>query len=258
MRQVVSVNQGVRSARSFDLNVAEGIHPTIDTIFKFGRNADVGTTEEVIWDGGGDYSFLDNAEYIDIVSDDSDDTDQGAGAWTLIMYGLDSDFNEISEVITLNGTTPVRSQNQYLRLFRAIILTGGTTTAVGGTNQGAISFTSVVTSKLQAKISENEGQTLMAVYTVPAGKTAYITGGLFSVGQGKDCLFRGKFRNCSEPNCPFSNKFSIELYENALQPEFKVPLKIPEKTDMVVTGQNGVQSVPASASWGMYLIDNET
>jgi len=240
----------------FHLRLAKGEIPNSSTVFKFGRSEAIGLTEIPIWDGDAAYTFLAAAEFINVVSASANDTALGSGATTIIMYGLDTNFNEISEVITMNGTTPVKSTKEYLRLFRAIVLTTGTPTPVAGSNLGIISFTSFTTTTLQARIKVGEGQTLMAIYTVPAGKTAYITGAVFSVGSGKSCTFRGKFRNCTTPNCSFSNKFTLELYQASEYLPFITPLRVPEKTDMVITGINGTPAIAASASWGMILIDN--
>ena len=34
-------------------------------------------------------------------------------------------------------------------------------------------------------------------------------------------------------NCSFSNKFTIELFENSQFAPFKTPLRVPEKTDII-------------------------
>lgn len=238
------------------LKIARGEYNNISTVFKFGRNESVGATEVPVWDGATAYTYLTEAETLSVVSDSALDVDQGDGAWNVIVYGLDENFEEIQETVVLNGTTPVITTNSFLRTFRAVVITTGTDTPVGGGNLGNITFTASTSAVLQAKILANEAQTLMCIYTVPAGKTAYITGGLFSIGQGKDCVFKGKFRNCTMDNCSFSNKFTIELFENALQADFKTPLAVPEKTDIIITAKNGATTVSASASWGMIIIDN--
>lgn len=244
--------------REFYLRVAKGEYNNISSIFKFGRSDSIGSSEEVVWDGDGNYTFLGTAEFLNVVSTSALDVDQGAsGAWNVIIYGLDEDFNEITEEVKLNGTVPVQTTQKFLRTYRALVVQGGNTSAIDGANQGDITFTSEDTTTPQAKIMAHEGQTLMAVYTVPAGKTAYVNGALFSVGEGKDCVFKGKFRNCTTDDCVFSNKFTIEMFEASQQADFKVPLAIPEKTDMVVTGKNGATTVSASASFGIILIDNE-
>lgn len=244
--------------QEFYLRVARGEFNNISTVFKFGRSESIGSSEEVVWDGDGSYTFLETAEYLNVVSSSALDVNQGvSGAWNVIVFGLDENYNEISELVELNGIVPVQTTQKFLRTFRALVLQGGNTSPIGGANQGDITFTSEDTTTLQAKIMANEGQTLMAVYTVPAGKTGYITGGLFSVGEGKDCIFKGKFRNCTTENCVFSNKFTIEMFEASQQADFKTPLEVPEKTDVIITGQNGATTVAASASFGILLIDNE-
>lgn len=243
--------------KDYYLEIAEGNITDTDTVFKFGYNNAVGTTEEVVWDKGGTYTFLTSAETMDIVSNDANDNSAGTGARTMIVQGLDSDYNEIFDVITLTGTTIVTTPKSYLRVFRAYVVTSGTDSPTQDANEGTITIKGTTTSTLQAQINPREGQTLMCVYTVPAGKTAYITGISFGVGKAKECLFRGKFRN--GVGGAFSVKFSKQLFESAYTGDLKVPLAVPEKIDMCVTAQNTDVSgtVEADASWGMILVDNE-
>lgn len=132
-----------------------------NSIHKFGFNADVDAAED-IWDGGGTYSWPAAAAATTIVSTDAADTSDGTGARTVKVYGLDSNYLEISETVTLNGTTAVTLSNQYLRCHRAKILTTGT----GGVNAGDLQIKHAAT--VIAQISAGYGQTLMAIYTVPA------------------------------------------------------------------------------------------
>lgn len=250
------IEQGTKYAKEFHLNVASGEYTNISAFFKFGRSSNIGLTESVIWDGGGDYIFLSSAEFINVVSDNINDTALGSGARTLIIYGLDSNFNEISEIITLNGTTHVKSVKEYLRLFRAIVISSGTNTVVNGGNIGTISFTGFTSSTLQAKIIPNQSQTLMAVYTVPAGKTGYITGGTFSVGSGKSCTFRGRARDNKVVNAPFNNILILDIYQTSLDIKLNTPYKVTEKTDIAITGIDGTPAISASASFGIILINN--
>jgi hypothetical protein len=225
-----------------------------DSQFKFGQNPSVGTSEEVIWDGGGNYTFLDTAETMTIVSTSDDDTLNGSGAWNLIVYGLDSDWKEVSEYIILDGTTPVITTNSFLRVFRAHIVNSGNPDPIGDGNLGNITITSTGSTTLQAQIGIGNGQTLMCVYTIPAGKTGYVTGLSFAVGQGRECTFFGKFRN--GVNGAFSVKYSLTLYQSSFFGTLEVPLKIPEKVDMVITATATATPVKADASFGIILIDN--
>ena len=42
----------------FYLDIGRDKYPNIDSNFKFGRNEDVAASEEVVWDLGGNYIFL--------------------------------------------------------------------------------------------------------------------------------------------------------------------------------------------------------
>ena len=64
---------------------------------------------------------------IDCVSDDADDTSAGTGARTIFIQGLDADYDELTEVLIMNGLTPVQSVNTYMRIFRTQNITAGAT-----------------------------------------------------------------------------------------------------------------------------------
>ena len=241
---------------SYNYSLAFGEITGVSSVYKFGRNTSVGTSEEVIWDGGSAYVFLDSAEYMNIKSTNVNDTYNGDNAWNVIIFGLDSAFNEISETILLNGTTNVKSTKKYLRVFRSFVLMAGTTTTTNGNNIGDITVTSFSSSLVQSKILAGNGQTLMCVYTVPAGFTAYVTGYSLSSGQGKQVVFKSKFRNCSVENCAFTVKDIREIYENTVFGDLNTPLVVPEKTDIVITGQCATGDVTASASFGLILRKN--
>ena len=229
-----------------------------DSQFKFGLNPSVGSAEEVIWDIGGDYIFLDTAEQLQISSSNANDNGytQDTGAWNLIVYGLDENYTKIQEFVILNGTNIVTTQQEFLRTFRAHIVQSGQAIAINNANEGDILIEGAVTGTDQAGILTHNGQTLMAVYTCAANTTCYITGTSLASGEGKEVLYKGKFRNCNIDNCAFSTKYSVQLYQNSFFGTFKVPLKIPEKTDMVFTAQSSSAGSTASASFGLIEIEN--
>ena len=224
--------------------------------FKFARSVAITDVESVVWDNGGDFPFLTAAETLDIVSDSADDASAGSGARTLLVYGLDSDYLEVSELVTLNGLTPVTTTQTFLRVYRALVVTSGTNSGLTGNNAGTITISGHTTTQVQAKILPNNGQTLMAVYTIPAGKTGYVTGVSFSAGQGKQCLFKAKFRNGPGSSYAFSVKYVIDLYENSFFGQLGVPLRVPEKTDIVITASTTSGTINAAASFGILLSTN--
>lgn len=133
-------------------------------IRKFGRNDDIdtGSAPEDIWDFGGLYPFPVAAAATTILSDNAADTGAGTGLQQARVFGLDTNFLEIQEDITLNGVTPVALANQYLRVYRVFGIAFGS----GETNAGNIDVLHAPT--VLARIIPGRGQTLMAIYTVPA------------------------------------------------------------------------------------------
>ena len=240
----------------FFLNISRGKISGITTEFKFGRSVAITTTESVIWDGGGNYTFLTVAETMDVVSDDTDDDAAGVGARTIVVFGLDANYAPIQELVIMDGTNVVTTNLSFLRVFRALVLTSGSNDPIDDANKGDITITGHDSSTLQAKMLINNGQTLMSVYTVPAGKTAYVTGASLSCGQGKECLFKAKFRNGPTSEYAFGVKFSLDLYQNSYFGTFATPLRMPEKTDALWTAQTSVGTIAAAASFGMILEDN--
>lgn len=237
--------------------IGKGSIPGYDSEFKFGQNISVGSTEEVIWDGGGNYTFLDygSHERIKIVSTNDNDSLGGAGAWNLLLFGLDSNWVEQQEIILLSGIDTVMTSNYFLRIFRAIVINSGNPTPVSDANLGNINILAATTLIQQSLIRIGKGQTLNAFYTVPAGKTAYVTGLSFGVGQGKECTFLARIRNGL--GGVFSVKYSLTLFESSFFGTLVIPLEVPEKIDMVVTASAATGTVRADASFGLILVDNQ-
>ena len=142
------------------------------SIRKFGENPDVDTTSlpEDLWDVGGTYTFPSAAAETTIVSDDAADDAAGTGARTVTVVGQIAGNVETTEVATMDGATPVTLTNQFLRVYRLTVTTAGS----GETNAGNIQVKHGAT--VLAQIAASEGQTLMAIFTVPDIANAFDQG----------------------------------------------------------------------------------
>jgi hypothetical protein len=114
--------------------------------------------------------FLTAAEYLSFVSTSAQDAPAGSGATSVYIDGLDGNYNRLSETIATNGTTAVQTVNKYLRVNKITTAGGGGQLA----NTGTITFTSVVTSKIQGVMKPNIGNIQQAVFTVPNGFSGII------------------------------------------------------------------------------------
>jgi stage V sporulation protein SpoVS len=140
----------------------------------FGFNPDINGTEETVWDAGGIYAYPSAATVMKVSSSSTNDTAAGTGARTILVQGLDADYNEAEEIVTLNGQTAVNTTVSFLRVTRAYVLTAGSGgTAAGDIYVGVGTVTAGVPATIYAKITLGENQTLMGIWTVPAGYTGY-------------------------------------------------------------------------------------
>ena len=169
----------------FYLAVAKGDFTGYSNVSKFGYNPTVGSGNyESIWEGSNAYPWMSAADQLEVLSSDANDTSAGTGARTVELQGLDSSWNLLTETVTMNGTSAVTTTGSFLRIFRARVVTGGTSLR----NEGTITIRDQDTSTTRALITngatDGMGQTLMAVYTIPAGKTGYIIN--INVSSSKD------------------------------------------------------------------------
>lgn len=197
-------------------------------VHKFGANPDIDTAAaEDIWDGGGDYPWPSAAAETTIQSSSANDAAEGTGARTVQVYGLDTNFLEIDEVVTLNGTTAVTLTKAYRRVHRARVLTAGS----GGVNAGAITVQHGAT--VITRISTGMGQTLMAIYTVPADYTQalmlawYATLEDTQASKGRVALMTREFGGA------WQTKELVGVSDSAgWDYVFTIPQRYPAKTDI--------------------------
>jgi hypothetical protein len=107
-----------------------------------------------------------------VTSNDVNDTAEGTGARTIVINYLDDAFAEKSETVILDGTTGVATTaTDIYRIISAYVASAGS----GGTNAGDIYITDATSTYNYAIIEGGQNIDRKAVYTVPAGKTLYIT-----------------------------------------------------------------------------------
>ena len=241
---------------SFLMRVAANEIPNIEPIWRAGHNESVGTTYVELWDGQVAYPWLDAATAMTVSSDNANDVLAGTGLWSLIIYGLDANWLQISEVIIMNGQTPVTTVNEYLRVNYVRALTVGSNDSnVGRIYTGTGTVTAGVPATVYADMQPAEGSTHACLYSVPASKTFYLidagaapdtaktmTVGLFTrdVGNGYAWVLDG-------PN---------DAYQESISREFAMPVPVTEKSDAAFKCR--VDATTADVTGHMYgiLVDN--
>lgn len=100
------------------------------------------------------------------------DDANNVGALSVRVTGVDADYEEITEDVTMGGTVAVNTVNSYLRINSMEVLTAGSY----GTNKGNITATAATDNTVTAKILADNGKALQAVFTVPAGFSGFVMG----------------------------------------------------------------------------------
>ena len=199
------------------IDIARGLVLGGSCVNKFGyTGATLGlSTVETVWDGNGTTEIYPYpAAGVITISDNSTDTGEN-----VVVQGLDVDYNPVEETVPVGGT----GTKTFSCVFRAFMESSENGDAVG-INQGG-SFAALIQAGL--------GQTQMAVYTVPAGKMAFLTKihGSSDRSNGSPAVqFRLKVRE-------FGSIFRIKgtygtAGGNQFDYEYTVPLMFDEKSDI--------------------------
>jgi hypothetical protein len=257
-REVSSISR-VGTSEPFNLQIARGQIAYHKSIFKFGFNPDVDDSLETIWAEGGLYSYLSAATVLKISSSSTNDTSAGTGARTVTLFGLDANYDEISETITLNGQTAVNSTLSYLRIYRMTVDTAGS----GGKNAGVIyagtgTVTSGVPANKYATIAIGDNQTLMALWTVPRGYTAYLSQTDVTAATTQNNKYATVHFVARENGGVFQAKDKFVKAESSHNQQYDVPLKFEEKTDLEFrcVGDSAGADIAVSASMDIIYIQN--
>jgi hypothetical protein len=176
------VSTGSRSG-FFESNLVFANAVTLGVVSGASRVACYGHTPNAaantdVWEGAGLYPFQAASSILEILSASANDTAAGTGARTVTIQGLDNSFNPITEVVTMNGTTPVATVNSFRRVNFVNVTTAGT----GGVNAGDLTLRLTGAGATQAIVRALYGFAKQAIYTVPAGFTLLVTDLLFATG----------------------------------------------------------------------------
>jgi hypothetical protein len=262
-----SNNLKVTDAES-GLAIAKGDVTGTTFVHKFGNapdfdTADGGTTGVTVWDGADDgsydqmiYQYSSTADIDSLVSSSAADTQD------IEIQGLDTNYDLVTQTITLTGQTRAALTTDLIRVFR--MKNVGTTDIAGNVacyvdstiSSGVVSDST----KVRAVIIDGNNQTEMAVYTIPNGKTGYVRSWFASSSGGKlttNYIMRLKAR-------PFGQVFQLKhrtsIADGApIQHLYIEPEVFSAKTDIEMTAkisETGVTAAGVSAGFDIVLVDN--
>lgn len=226
------------------LSIAQGEVTGHSGEHKFGAVAQMSTnTTGTIWDVNDTvypWSSWSTAANIQLPACNASDNGK-----KITIVGLDSNYNLQTAEMTLDSGGVTAGTETWSRIYRAFI------------SEGAVNVGDVLIQKSSvtvAKISAGYGQTLMSIYTVPAGYTAYLTNIGATVESGGDASVFAYTRLTGESQ--FRIKHSFELANSQYYYKFGVPLVLEEKTDVDVQATMRTNNSRATCTFDMVLVKN--
>jgi hypothetical protein len=187
-QNIESIDDGVLkiSNQSDGLAISEGIVQGKGYEHKFGAAGGINSADPLVdlWDGKtvegiNSYTYSTTADIDSLSSSSAGDTQ------SIVVTGLDANFEELTQTVILTGQARVAIPIPFIRLFR--MYNDDTTDFAGdvyGYVNGAITAgVPNVLADIRAVIAVGNNQTLMVVYTIPAGKTGYVRNFTWKPGQ---------------------------------------------------------------------------
>lgn len=243
----------------FDLQVVRGQVAWHSPVTVWGYNPDVDNTLETVWGDGGTVSYISAAGTMNVSSSSTDDAAAGTGARTIVIQGLDANYNEISETLTLNGQNTVVTTKSYLHINYAYVATAGS----GNQNAGIIYIGSGVNTLgvpavAYGAIYTGLNAATSAVYTVPAEYTGYIVNGGISAGQASGSSEVVGYLTVRDPVTKLNRVAAAAAFNNgAAEYDFKLPLKILEKHTIEARAIGKSNNNAVAAHFQILLIKND-
>lgn len=152
-------------------DIAKGLIPghVVYNILGYRETIASGVTCD-IWNGNANnYPFQPIAGPTSISGSNINDDVNGTGARTLLVEGLNSQFIEISQLVTMVSQTEIFLPIDLIRVNKILVLTAGTQEK----NQGFIRCR--INGQVVAQLKSGDNRSFNAVYTIPALKYGFLT-----------------------------------------------------------------------------------
>ena len=173
--------------RSFIWDVSMGRVPGYTSAFVVGvqEDLDIADGEVTIWDSKFNVTFLSGSTEVFFSSTSAGDTTQ-----TVIVNGLDANFDQVGTIVTLNGQNGVSAGN-FTFIYSAVVAVGTVAGDVYVGTESAPTGGVPADANVQTKIILGKNISHNAFYMVPRGKSVMTTAIRGTVDTGnKDSVVR--------------------------------------------------------------------
>lgn len=240
--------------------IAEDNIPGHKHWLKLGYNASVDTAaEEDIWDYGGAYVFPTAPMQMEVVGG-AQDTAAGTGIQQVMIVYLDGNYMEKTEIVTMDATTPVNTRATDIFRINAL---HAYRVGTAGVAAGSVDISETDASPVFSRIALGHTRARTATYTVPQGKTLYVTNANFSANgatTSKSVVITvlATYDELREKRTDFFMPMAeIGLTDNHAALCFDIPLKFPERTDIRVIGTAASNTNIVTSAMRGWLEDNQ-
>jgi hypothetical protein len=228
------------------IDIAKGIVTGVSHIHKFGAVPAMSQSQTgTIWDKNDTvypWSAFSTASVLTAQAVNASDNGK-----KLTLVGLDGDWAPLTEEITLSSSGTSATTNTFKRVFRGFI-------SQGADNVGDIDVRIGATTVLQ--INAGNGQTLMCIYTVPAGYTGYLTKGACTAQSSADGNVRMFVRYGGQTAYRVGHTFEVSGAGGLYEYQFTIPQQIPEKSDIDIRVTTRSNNGRYTAAFDIILLQN--
>jgi len=172
------------------------------------------------------------------------------GAAVVEIQGLDGDWAPQKEFVIMATGASVETVSSFLRIFRARVIHAGSSLG----NEGTISINDNADVVNLAQIIPEHAQTLMALWTVPHGHTAYITSFYAATSSSKEVevdLFVRQYGSV------FQVKKKISINQGTTRLPFDLPLPVLERSDITIRASASGGGGDVSAGFDLWYELND-
>jgi hypothetical protein len=216
----------------FKLDVARGKARGAEVRNIFGQNDAQTTDFRAVWElsNSTDYVFPSTAQIMRVASDDVLDANV-----QILIKGLDADYLEISEVVTLTDTTTVPGSvlkdttQQFFRIND--VVTVGTQNLL---TTSTLTVQNITQTTVFGQIDNGHGRNQASIYTVPANCEFYLyrLDGFSADDSNPPQEKAAKFRNVVALSSGIVLRVATTEFFNQMNIQRRFPFKYSEKTDI--------------------------
>lgn len=201
---------------------------------------------------GAIYTYLTADTTVYVSSSSASDTQ------TVVLLGLDANYNSVTRIATLSGQTPVAFNGDVFRVRVIVIISSPVVEAVGNIyvstdNTDITSGVPNTLSKVLLKIDAGFTQGVNGTSTIPLGQKGYLFNIIFNSSKSADAEIFLRFRFANDDDFSLSPPFQI--FQNNYTVNQVVGTNLPAKTDIDMVVETPTANSKITGSFFLILTD---